>query len=880
MSLWSRFVNVLRSDYLSREIDEELESHIEEAIADGRNPAEARRAFGSALRCREDSRDVRALAWLESLRADVILGWRRLKKHKVTSAAAILSLALAIGACTSAFRLLDALLFRPLPMAHPDRLYALAFESAGVDGVNGIYDSCSYPMFTQMRAAVKEHAELVAISYAERLDLTYGSDQEMERAYSQHVSGWMFNAFQLQPALGRLFTVDDDSTPGAHPYAVISYDYWTRRFGRDRQALGRTLHIGDTIFQIIGVAPDRFTGTETGIMTDLFIPMAMKNPRTLASPTNFWLRTLVLLNPGVRADQVYAKLRVVYRSIQEEQAKAFASTAKHLTKTPEKLLLEASPSGRSNLQRDYRRSLIALGVLVALVLLIACANVANLMTAQAAGRTREMALRVSIGAGRRRLVQLVLVESAMLALLAAAIGGIFAWWSAPFVVSMINPPDDPARLHLPADWRVLGFGLALTLAVTFLFGMAPALGASAVKPASALKSGEDSHAKRRMMHALIAIQAAFCFLVLFVAGLFVTTFDRLSHQPTGFSTERILNLETVAQHPVPPAFWDQTADHLRRLPGVEKVSMVGWPLMSGESRVSFVVVKGEQSTVLADTLSISPGWMDTMSIPFIAGRDFLSNDTFPGSVIVNETFAKQYFNGDNPVGKSFQDDTRQLQFQIVGFVHDARLRDDMRRAIRPTFFVPFHADGAQGALQTIRRGTFVVQTWSANPLALAATLRQEVPRAQGELRVSNIRTQDAINQSHTVRERLLAGLAFFFGAVALILAGVGLYGVLDYTVLQQRRDIGIRLALGAQRADIVRGVTMAAFSMVLLGAFAGVPLGIASTRFIETLFYGVKATDPEMLAWPSLTLLAAALVAALPAVIRATRLSPVTTLRE
>ncbi len=881
MSLWSRIGNAFRGDRLSREIDDELQSHIEEAIRHGRDPEEARRAFGSTFRHWEESRDMRVLPWLDSLRADAVFGWRRLKKNKITSAAAILSLALAIGACTSAFRLIDALLLRPLPMAHPDRLYSVAFESKGVDGLNGTYDSCSYPMFKQMRGAVKEHAELVAISYADRLDLTYGSDQEMEKAYSQYVSGWMFSSFGLQPALGRLLTADDDSAPGAHPYAVISYDYWTRRFGKDRQAIGRTFHIGDTLFEIIGVAPDRFTGTETGIMTDVFIPMTMKNPRTLDSPTNFWLRTLALLKPGVAPEPVYAKLSVVHRAIQTEQAKVFATTAKHLLKdSPKNLLLEASPSGRSNMQRDYRRALIALGVLVALVLLIACANVANLMTAQAAGRTREMALRVSIGAGRRRLVQLVLVESAMLALLAAAIGAVLAWWSAPLVVNMINPPNDPARLDLPADWRVLAFGLALTLVVTFLFGLAPALGASAVRPVSALKGGEDPHSKRRMMHTLIAAQVAFCFLVLFVAGLFVATFDRLSHQPTGFSTDRILNLETVTPHPVPPASWDQTAEHLRLLPGVERVALVGWPLMSGESRVSFVVVNGQQSTALADVLSISPGWMDTMRIPFIAGRDFLPAETFPGAAIVNETFAKEYFGGDDPTGKSFTDDTGQLHFQIVGFVHDARLRDDMRRPIRPTYFVPFRAVDPQGAAVPIRRGTFVVRTSSANPLALAAIFRQEVPRALGGLRVSNIRTQVEINQIKTVRERLLAMLALFFAGVALLLAGIGLYGVLDYSVLQRRREIGIRMAIGARPAGIARLITREIAAVVAVGALAGLALGAASVRYIEALLYQVHPSDVAMLAIPSLTMLAATLLAALPAVLHAVQIDPVEMLRS
>ncbi|HEV2348569.1 MAG TPA: ABC transporter permease [Terriglobia bacterium] len=882
MSLWSRITNVFRGDRLTHEIDEELQSHIDEAIEHGRDPAGARRAFGSALRLREESRDVRLITWLDSLRADAVFGWRQISKRKATSAAAILSLGLALGACTSAFRLIDALLLRPLPVAGAERLWVIAFKGGGKD--QRTYDSCSYPMFRQMRAAVKDQAELMAVSYADRIDITYGSDQEMEKAYWQYVSGWMFCAFGLRPALGRLLTENDDLNPGAHPYAVLSYDYWTNRFGRDRTVVGRTLHMGNDLFQIVGVAPKSFTGTETGAMTDIFVPMMMKNPRTLASSNNFWLRTLVQLNPGVASGPVYAKLAATFRTIQDERAKGFSLLPQQLEEfLKEKMLLEHSPAGRSNLQRDYRQSLVALSVLVALVLLIACANVANLMMAQAAARAREMALRVSIGAGRRRLAQLVLVESALLAFLAAVVGAFFAWWSAPVVVSMINPPDNPARLALPADWRVLGFGLALTIIVMLLFGLAPALRASAINPSSALKGGEDPRARRRLMHALIAAQVAFCFLVLFVAGLLVTTFDRLSHQFTGFSAERILNLETVTQHPQPPAYWDQVSDHLRRVPGVETVAMVGWPLMSGESAVGSIAVDGAPSPVMSDFIRISPGWFETMRIPLITGRDFRANDAYPMVAIVNQAFAKQFLDGENPVGKLFEridvTNAEAVRFQIVGYVADARSRDDMRLAIRPTAYVPFHAVDAQAALQPISRGTFVVRTSSPNPLSMAPTLRREVPKARPELRVSNIRTQTEINQSHTVRERLLARLAIFFGAVALLLAGIGLYGVLDFSVVQRRREIAIRMAIGAQAGDIARRVTVDVFSMVFIGALAGLALGFASVRYIGSLLYQVQPTDPTILALPALTIIAAALLAALPPVIHAMRTDPVTILR-
>ena len=878
MSLWSKIRNVFRED---REIDEELQSHIEEAIEQGRDPEEARRAFGKVLLQRERTRDVSVLPWLDSLRADAVFGWRRLRKTKVTSAAAILSLALAIGACTSAFRLIDALLWRPLPVAHPERLYAMSHYGIGFDGKPSSYDSWSGPVFRLMRAAAKGQAEMFAVSFADRKDLTYRSDEEMEKAYLQYVSGWMFDTLGLRPQAGRLLRESDDLVLGASPVAVISYDYWARRFARDPKAVGQTFRIGNDIYQIVGVSPQGFTGTEAGTATDIFVPTIM-NPTTLRGDAG-WLRMLVSVRPGVAVEPLRQKLAAVSRAFEAERAKGFTDMPKKKVDNylNQAVLMDPAPAGESNLQKDYRQALMALGALVVLVLLIACANVANLMTAQAASRAREMALRVSIGAGRWRLVQLVLIESAWVAFLAAAIGAVFAWWSAPFVVSMINPPDNPARLALPADWRVIGFALALTLGVTFLFGLVPALNASSVRPATALKGGDDPHSRRRMMNTLIAAQVAFCFLVLFVAGLFVTTFKRLSHRPIGFSAERLLALDTVTAHSQMPSAWDEVAGRLRAVSGVERVALCSWPLMSGTQANNNISVHGEMpSGPLTYFLNVSPGWLETMKIPLLDGRDFQEDDIDPGSVIVNETFVKTYLNGVNPIGKSFyRTYPRRIPLQIVGVVKDSRY-NWIREAQKPVAYVPFRRNDDQGALRAIGQTTIIVRTETANPLALASILRQEVPRARPEFRVSNLRTQREIIDAQTLRERLLAMLALFFAVVALVLAGVGLFGVLDYSVLRRRREIGIRLAIGAPAFGIARLVTVQVFTMVLVGAAAGVALGIAAARSVESLFYQVKATDAGMLFIPAITILCAAFLSSLPAVLHAVRIDPIQTLRS
>src|SRR5580704_4094763 len=821
---------------------------------------------------------------LDSLRSDATFGLRQLNKSRVTSAAAILSLALAIGACTSAFRLIDALLLRPLPIAHPERLYDVYRHQINFDGQPGTFDGFAYPAFALMRDAAKNDADLVAISYDERMEITYKSDEEMEKAHVEYVSGSMFQVFALKPAQGRVFTENDDLHPGDHPYAVISYDYWQRRFAGQRTAIGSAFRMADRVYEIVGVSEKSFTGTEPGTVIDIFLPAMMHRSVTRSDST--WHRVLAVIKPGARIEPLRAKLDAINLAFETERSKKFTNMAAQniANYLHQSVTLDPAPSGVSGMQSDNRESLLVLAAIVALVLLTACANVANLMTAQAAARAREMALRISIGAGRWRLVQLVLVESGMRAFLAAIVGGLFAWRAAPFVVSKINPPDDPAQLLLPADWRILGFGLGLALAVTLLFGLAPALRASAVKPVSALQGGEDPHSRRRLIHALVAAQVTFCFLVLFVAGLFVATFDRLSHQPTGFSADRVLNLETVTGVAQPPAYWDQVAEHLRSVPGVESVAIVAWPLMSGESSVNFISIHGAPANeVFSDFLSVSPGWIEAMKIPLIDGRDFRREETDPPVTIVNQAFANQFFDGADPVGKTMETidgaTAKRVAFQIVGFVRDARSRDDMRLPIRPTAYVPFRAIDAAGALQSKNRGTFVVRTSTANPLALASLLRQEVPRARPEFRVNRIRAQVEINLAHALRERLLATLALFFAIVALLLAGVGLYGVLHYSVLQRRREIGIRMAVGAQAAGVVRLVSVEVFSMVLVGAAAGLALGMVSVRYTEALFFQVKATDLTMLAFPSLAILGVALLAALRPVMRAVRIDPASTLR-
>ena len=425
---------------------------------------------------------------------------------------------------------------------------------------------------------------------------------------------------------------------------------------------------------------------------------------------------------------------------------------------------------------------------------------------------------------------------------------------------------------------MLAFGLALTLFVTLLFGLAPALRASGVKPASALKGGDDPHSRRRLMHLLIGAQVAFCFLVLFVTGLFVVTLDRLSSRPTGFVAERLLAVDTVAQGPQSAVVWDQLADKLRTLPGVQNVVVAGATLLGGNSWNGFVSVDGAPpGPVLAYFLSTSPGFLDVMKLPLIEGNDFRRDDTSPGVALISEEFARVFFNGVRPIGRTFAKGN--ASYRVIGVVRDAPYRH-IRESILPVAYVPIHSLGADGALTPRQSSTFLIRTAGENPLTLAGTLRREIPRARPEFRVSNVRSQSEIVQGQTVRERLLAILAMFFAAVALLLAGIGLYGVLDHSVLQRRREIGIRVAIGAPAGDIARRVTASVFRMVLIGAVSGIGLGVVLVRYVESLLYDVKGTSIAMLILPAVAIVTAALLASIPAVVRALRIDAIAMLRS
>jgi predicted permease len=898
MSTWSRLANAFRRPHVDADIDEELQAHLDEARAAGRDPVAAARAFGSPLRTREAVRDAIVSAWLDSLMADARFGWRQLLKHKIASAASILSLALGIGASMAAFRLIDALYLRPLPVVDPGRLYVLTYDRL-FEGKVSSDDLFDYRGFQRLRSAVADEAELVAIGYQNRVDLTFGSDQDTERVWRQHVSGSMFDVFGLKPALGRLFGDDDDRVPGERPYAVISYDYWSRRFGNDPAVIGRRFRIGSRVLEVIGVAPRGFTGTDPGTFTDVFLPSMME---TQAASGTIYCRTWLRPRLGANLDRVRERLSGALHTYRAEQVKEWSpdrrrEEAKYFVAAP--VSFESATAGWSGTQRHYRgplgnrRALMIFTVLVGLVLLTACANVANLMTFRSAARSREMALRVSIGAGRGRLVQLVLMESAMVASAASLVGIVFSSWAAPFIVNRLSLPSAPMRVAFAADWRVAFVAIAVTSAVTLLSWVVPAVRVSLIAPVSALKGGDSPHGRRRWMYVLLASQVAFCVLVLFVAGLFIATFERMANQPTGFSAARVLTLETASRAGLPAEQWYQAVQHMRTVPGVESAALAQYALMSFHAQTRYVWANGHSpdGTWTNSTwfLGVSPGWFEAMKLPLLQGRDFRWDDEYPHVAVVNETFARRYFGAESPVGRTFEiRDTEnpnapggetgtRVSVRIIGLTRDARY-EDMRLPIPATAYVPFRRLTA-GVEKEDSAATFIVRTKTEDPLAVASLMRREITKAQPAIHVDNVVPEETLVDSQLILERLLATLSLFFAAVALVLAAVGLYGVLHHVVLQRRREIGIRMAIGAQAGRIVQLVTMQALTLVIVGAAAGIAFGMIAVRYVATLLYHVKPTDVGVLAVPVLTILAAAVLAAVPPVIRAVRIDPVNVLR-
>ena len=897
MSWLSRCLNVLRGRRLARDLDDEVRFHLEaraeELIEAGLSPEEANRRardqFGNQLRLRESSLDIKLLPWLDSILRDIGFGIRLCRRHKAVTAAAVISLSLSIGACAAAFSLIDALILRPLPVDDPQSLIYVA-QRVPADTRDGL--SFNYPLFNEMRDAARPYVRLFAMSDQSRRDATFDGG-EPERVYGQWISGDAFALLGVKPAIGRLLAPSDDVNPGQHPVAVLSHDFWIRRFGGSADVLGRWVTIRNKRLQIAGVAEKGFVGVEPGIGTDIWASTMMWDERVIADPDTRWFRIWGRMQPGVAPEQARAVLQTVFTSFQRDQAALRPEEPRERLERfiNTRLHLRSAANGFSALRENFASALWTLAGVALLVLLIACANVASLLVARANSRMREMALRVSIGAGRGRLIQQVLIESGLLALASCVLGGLLAIVMAPAIVSMLSTSRTVVHLDLRLDWRLLAFLAGGGSLVTLLFGLAPAIRASAVLPGDALKSGSARHTSGiGMFRPLVAAQVAFGFVVLFVAGLCLTSFVTLRRTDLGFEQNNL----ALAKVTIAPgeqngdddpgggdedsartaAIWRPLIDRLEQMSGIESASLSGWGLFEGSGRNKAVRIPGRPVDAYTPWyLPVSPGFLETMHIPLVAGRDFDWRDTQPenlSAVIVNESFARRYFPGESPLGKRFLrvDGGATLTAQdIIGVAKDAKYTD-LRDEAPPTVYEPFRPEGAAVVQVRTRLDTG----------ALIAMLRQELARPPLAFRLTDVTLQSTLVGNHMIRDRALALLSAFFSIVAIVLVVVGLYGVLTYSVVRRTREIGIRLALGARPLTVVAVVLSEVVMMTLAGLVLGAGGAIVAARFIRELLFEVNPSDIWSAVAPLACLLVACTLPALIAVFRAMRINPTTAL--
>ncbi len=863
------------------DLQAELQAHLDLAAeAGGRG---ARLTSGGVTPAMDGLRDQRGLPSLDSLLADVKFGWRRLRKTPRASVTAILSLALAIGATTGAFRLIDALLLRPLPVSEPHRLFAIGTTFLDSDKQWNIREEFDYPGYLDYgRALGDDGVTMVAgMTYPGRFTLNAGAEPEV--VPRQLVSGNFFGTLGLKPVAGRLLTPDDDEQAVAAPVAVLGYDFWQRRFGGDPSVVGRRIHSGKQPIEIVGVLAKGFTGTEPGGFTDLYMP-AKYNATALNNRRWSWMRIWLKAAPGASEDRIQQRLQTALRVQLLDHLKTIpADTPKEEVDAvlgQEVRLLPAS-AGSSRLQKTFSTPLWVLLALAGLVLVVACVNVASTQLSQSLARQQEMALRVSIGASRARLVRLLLIENAMLAAVASVLGIFIATWAAPIVVMMISDVERPVRLVLDVDWRAMAFTVILAVVVTLLFGLLPAARASSVRPLGLLRAAQP-HGSRRMANTLVAGQMAFSVALLFVTGLFVASFVRVSQRPLGFSPDHLLLLQTESRSEQSPAVWATVADQLSQTPGVESAAFAAWAPLSGNRWTGQVRVNGQTLERASPFfLDVSAGFFRTLRLDLLRGRDFTSTDQAPtvtedkkarpGVAVVNEAFARVYFGGADPVGRRFSVGPREIDVpvDIVGLVRNSTYLS-VKEDLHPTVYVPIDAK---------TNGSIFVRT-SGDPASMATALSREVTRIRPEMRVTSAQPQSLLVSRQLTRDRVLATISMFFAAVAILIAAIGLYGIVSQSVMREQREIAIRMALGAVARQAI-GRTAGTIALAAgAGGVLGLVLGIVASRPLESLLFQVSSSDTASLAGPMAALAVVLVVAALPPLLRAIRINPVRALRE
>ncbi len=830
---------------------------------------------------------------------DLRMGFRMLVKEPGFTAVTVLSLALGIGANTAIFTLVDAVMLRMLPVNHPEQLISLRMTDPSERGFARSVDGNSetsfpYPAYLQMRERNSVLSSLFAFKPTGRLNVQVNGGAEFGRG--QMVSQNFFSALGVSMAMGRDFAEEDERL-GAAPVAVISDGYWKRRFAGERSVIGKLLVINGVPFTIIGITPPEFFGLQTGSAVDLTMPLTMQ-PRispiiseesksAFTDNQNFWLELMGRVKPGVVDEQVRTNLDTILRqSLLDSLPPDKAGKPPALPR----IVTVSGAQGLAGLRGQFSKPLFILTIVVGAVLLIACANVANLLLARAAGRRKEIAIRLSIGATRPQLIRQLLTESFLLSALGGLAGLLFAFWGSTLLVSMMQRGQDPIVLNTSPDLKVLAFNTALCLLTGLLFGLAPAFRATRVDLTPSLKqSAANSGAGRerlRLTKTLVISQVALSLVLLFGAGLFVRTLVNLVTLDVGFQRENLLlfgvaPLEAGYQGHRFATLCEEIQSRVAGLPGVRSATASMHLLLSGSARGNTITVPGYAPAPREDmgirVLPVGTNFLPTIGISLLMGRDLTVHDDekAPKVGLINERMARRFWPNQNPIGKHFT--MAKNDFEVVGVVRDAKY-DSLRREVSPTVYHPFVQ-----TLDSMRHMHFEVRTFG-NAKALIPEVRQVVASIDKRLPLFDVLTQEQQIDAVLLQERLFAKLTAAFGLLALVLVCVGLYGIMSYALARRTNEIGIRMALGAQGRDILGMVLREVFALTGIGVVLGVAGSYVTARLaastVSGLLFGLKITDVSPIAIAALVMVGVAIMAGLGPARRASRIDPMVALRE
>jgi predicted permease len=891
MSWWRRL-------WLKRELEErldrELRFHFDSQVADniraGMSETEARRQarlkFGGLEGTKQECRSARGTAWVDSTLQDVRFTLRTLRKSPAFTLAAIGTLALGIGANTAIFQLLDAVRLRSLPVPDAQQLARIQIKNGnGGWGISGDGYGLTYPLWEEIRNHQKAFSSVFAWDGGE---LRIGEGEQARRMRALWVSGEFFAALRLPPAVGRLLNSEDDQRGCATPGVVLSYAFWQSEFAGRTSAIGSKLIVEGRPFTVIGVTPATFTGLEVGNKFDFAMPLCAESVLQTGRPFErrdvFWLRVMGRLNPGWNLAQASAHLQALSPGLIEATIPTGYS-AKSL-ETYKKFRLEAvsGENGISWLRAQYDTSLWLLLGITGLVLLIACTNLANLVLARASTRQREFAVRLALGASRGRLIRQSLCESLLLASTGATLGLALASILSRTILGFLTVEGDPLHLDLSMDWRMLAFTASVALAACIVFGLAPAFRSSQTEPGVAIKSGGRSMTADRerfsLQRFLVVVQISVSLVLVAGALLFVRSFRNLMTLDPGFRPQGILIASFDLTHVQLPAaqlnlFERSLLDEIRSIPQVESAATTTNILVGGGSWTLGIRTGSVEGA--SKFTWVSPGHFQTLRTAILAGRDFNKNDTetSPKVAIVNQTFVRRYLGGADPIGKTFRTAAEpnypETQYEIVGVIQDTKYFN-LRDEAPPISYAP----AAQ--FPDTRPWSEVYIRSSAPPASLISVLKRRLSASHPEMAMDLRGFQTQIEEG-LIRERMMAALSGFFGALAALLATIGLYGVMAYVMVRRRNEIGIRMALGAGRGSVIGLVMKNAALLVMTGVAAGLVCALALARTAASLLFGLSSYDAVTFCGAALLLaVVAALGSYLPAH-RASRLDPMAALR-